>query len=236
MFLPRLLNWNLCGLLVSVEHQDSEPIFSMAVNHEKHSAEHTVESKAACTTNYLLGSRHEGRERQVRPSKRAHDDDARDLQRRSRSRPQSWWHASENIISSMCAVSTVREVNLELNGKLTGMVFRAQTPDASVGDLRCRLSKPKPAKMEDFHKTTRTAATGPMEGINLIRYQRRIHVHRVEHLFSRRSLGNPTVEVNLVADAHLSGDRLACPEFLMLLQGGREPIVCFLVPHVIVCL
>ena len=55
-------------------------------------------------------------------------------------RAQSRWHASENIIpSSTCAASTVREVNLELNGKLTGMVFRVQTADVSVGDLRCRL-------------------------------------------------------------------------------------------------
>ena len=58
MFLPRFLNWNLCGLLVSVEHWDSVPIFAMALNHEKYSAEHTVESKAAFTTNFLaLGTK-----------------------------------------------------------------------------------------------------------------------------------------------------------------------------------
>jgi len=167
LFVPRLLNWNLCGLLVFVEHQDSVPIFAITVNHEKDSAEHTVESKAACTTNYLaLGTKvvHDkfGIVKGLMATMRAICSNAVD---RGPSRG-----GTRLRTSSTCAASTVREVNLELNGKLTGLVFRVQRPDVSVADLRCRLSKPKPTKMDDFHKAMKTAAAGPMEGISLIRY------------------------------------------------------------------
>jgi len=60
-------------------------------------------------------------------------------------------------------MGAVGKVIPELNGKLTGMAFRVPTPDVSVVDLTCRLSKP--AKMEDVHKAIRAAAAGPMEGI-----------------------------------------------------------------------
>lgn len=41
----------------------------------------------------------------------------------------------------------------EMNGKLTGMAFRVPTPDVSVVDLTCRLSKP--AKYEDIVKAVK---------------------------------------------------------------------------------
>merc|ERR1719313_115617 len=50
-----------------------------------------------------------------------------------------------------------------LNGKLTGMAFRVPTPDVSVVDLTCRLTKP--AKLAEIVAACEKAAAGPMNGI-----------------------------------------------------------------------
>merc|ERR1719428_1847620 len=72
--------------------------------------------------------------------------------------------ASANIIpSGTGAAKAVGKVIPALNGKLTGMAFRVPTPDVSVVDLTCRLSKP--AKMTEIVNKIKEAADGPMEGV-----------------------------------------------------------------------
>jgi len=72
--------------------------------------------------------------------------------------------AGQNIIPATTgAAKAVGKVLPHLNGKLTGMSFRVPTPDVSVVDLTCKLSKA--ATYEEICKTIKEASEGPLKGI-----------------------------------------------------------------------
>lgn len=72
--------------------------------------------------------------------------------------------AGQNIIPAATgAAKAVGKVIPALNGKLTGMAFRVPTPNVSVVDLTCRLSKPAPYEL--IKQKVKEAADGPMKGI-----------------------------------------------------------------------
>merc|ERR1712122_106069 len=72
--------------------------------------------------------------------------------------------ASQNIIpSSTGAAKAVGKVIPAVNGKLTGMAFRVPTPDVSVVDLTCKLSKS--ASYDEIVAAIKEAAAGDMKGI-----------------------------------------------------------------------
>jgi len=50
-----------------------------------------------------------------------------------------------------------------LNGKLTGMAFRVPTPNVSVVDLTCRLTKG--ASMDEIKKAVKDASETKMKGV-----------------------------------------------------------------------
>jgi glyceraldehyde 3-phosphate dehydrogenase len=72
--------------------------------------------------------------------------------------------ASQNIIpSSTGAAKAVGKVIPHLEGKLTGMAFRVGTPDVSVVDLTCKLTKP--VSYDQIVQVIKNAANGPLKGI-----------------------------------------------------------------------
>jgi len=158
-------------VIISAPPKDDVPMYVMGVNHTGYKKEDTVVSNASCTTNCLAPL-----------TKVVHDKfgiveglmttvhamTATQLTVDGPSRGGKDWRggrcASQNIIpSSTGAAKAVGKVIPDMNGKLTGMAFRVPTPDFSVVDLTCRLSKG--ASMDDIANAVKEAAAGDMKGI-----------------------------------------------------------------------
>jgi len=157
-------------VIISAPSGDA-PMFVMGVNHTGYTSAENVVSNASCTTNCLAPL-----------AKVVHDNfgiveglmttvhamTANQLSVDGPSRGGKDWRAgrcaSENIIpASTGAAKAVGKVIPDLNGKLTGMAFRVPTPDVSVVDLTCKLSKS--ASMDDIVAKIKEAADGPMKGV-----------------------------------------------------------------------
>lgn len=158
-------------VIISAPPKDDVPIYVMGVNHTEYKTTDTVVSNASCTTNCLapltkvIDQRFgivEGLMTTV------HATTATQLTVDGPSRGGKDWRggrcASENIIpSSTGAAKAVGVCYPPCKGKLTGMAFRVPTPNVSVVDLTCRLSRS--AKYADIVTAVKEAAAGEMRGI-----------------------------------------------------------------------
>jgi len=158
-------------VIISAPPKDSVPVYVMGVNHQDYKKENTVVSNASCTTNCLAPLTkviHDNFGIVEGLMTTVHAMTATQLTVDGPSRGGKDWRggraASENIIpSSTGAAKMVGKVMPAMVGKLTGMAFRVPTPDVSVVDLTCRLSKS--ASMDEIKKAIKAAADGPMNGI-----------------------------------------------------------------------
>ncbi|CAD7935793.1 unnamed protein product [Amoebophrya sp. A25] len=158
-------------VIMSAPPKDSTPIFVMGVNEDAYTSDKHVVSNASCTTNCLAPLAkvvHEKFGIAEGLMTTVHAMTATQLVVDGPSRGGKDWRggrcASQNIIPAATgAAKAVGKVIPELNGKLTGMAFRVPTPDVSVVDLTCKLSKP--ASMADIVAACKEAAAGKMKGI-----------------------------------------------------------------------
>merc|ERR1712228_415137 len=158
-------------VLISAPPKDAVPIYVVGVNHEQYKTTDTVVSNASCTTNCLAPLAkviHEKFGIKEGLMTTVHAMTATPLTVDGPSRGGEDWRggrcASQNIIpSSTGAAKAVGKVIPELNGKLTGMAFRVPTPDVSVVDLTCKLSKS--CTYDEIKQKVKEAAEGLLKGI-----------------------------------------------------------------------
>jgi len=155
-------------VVLSAPSKDDTPMFVMGVNHTDYAGQDIV-SNASCTTNCLAPLAKVIHDKfgileglmttihAVTATQKTVDGPSLKDWRGGRG-------AGQNIIpSSTGAAKAVGKVIPSLNGKLTGMAFRVPTPNVSVVDLTCRLSKG--ASYDEIKATVKTAAEGELKGI-----------------------------------------------------------------------
>ncbi|KAL8429264.1 hypothetical protein Efla_005541 [Eimeria flavescens] len=158
-------------VIISAPPKDDVPMYVMGVNHIHFKPDQQVVSNASCTTNCLAPLAKivhdkfgivEGLMTTV------HSVTANQLTVDGPAKGGKDWRAGRcaavNIIpASTGAAKAVGKVIPELHGKLTGMAIRVPTPDVSVVDLTCKLSKA--AKYDEIVAAIREASEGHMKGI-----------------------------------------------------------------------
>jgi glyceraldehyde 3-phosphate dehydrogenase len=157
-------------VVMSAPSADHTPMFVFGVNHLSYKPDVKIVSNASCTTNCLapiakvihdnfgikeglMTTVHAATATQPTVDGPSHKD----------------WRGGRgavgmNVIpSSTGAAKAVGKVIPDLNGKLTGMAFRIPTPNVSVVDLTCVLSKG--AKYSEIKEAIKDASNGAMKGV-----------------------------------------------------------------------
>ncbi|TAF72660.1 MAG: type I glyceraldehyde-3-phosphate dehydrogenase [Bacteroidetes bacterium] len=156
-------------VILSAPAKDDTPTFVMGVNNKSYTKDMSIVSNASCTTNCLapiakvLNDKF-GIAEGLMTTVHAATATQKTVDGPSAKDWRGGRGAYQNIIpSSTGAAKAVGLVIPELKGKLTGMSFRVPTPDVSVVDLTCRLTKG--ASYEEIKKAMKEASEGSMKGI-----------------------------------------------------------------------
>jgi glyceraldehyde 3-phosphate dehydrogenase len=156
-------------VIMSAPAKDDTPTFVMGVNHKSYTADMDIVSNASCTTNCLAPiakvlNDNFGIAEGLMTTVHAVTATQKTVDGPSAKDWRGGRGAYQNIIpSSTGAAKAVGLVIPELKGKLTGMSFRVPTPDVSVVDLTCRLTKG--ASYETIKAAMKAASEGDMAGI-----------------------------------------------------------------------
>lgn len=133
-------------VLVSAPSKGADMTVVYGVNHDKLAKEHVVVSNASCTTNCLAPVAHVlhslyGIEQGYMTTIHAYTGDQATVDTLHKDLRRARAAALNMIPTSTGAAKAVGEVLPELKGKLDGSAIRVPTPNVSVVDLKCVLSK-----------------------------------------------------------------------------------------------
>uniref|UniRef100_A0AB74UPM0 Glyceraldehyde-3-phosphate dehydrogenase n=1 Tax=Sepiella japonica TaxID=279094 RepID=A0AB74UPM0_SEPJA len=155
-------------VVISAPSKDA-PMFVMGVNNDKYTSDLNVVSNASCTTNCLAPlakviNDEFGIEEALMTTVHSYTATQKVVDGPSSKDWRGGRGAAQNIIpSSTGAAKAVGKVIPELNGKMTGMAFRVPTPNVSVVDVTCRLSKG--ASYDKIKQVVKSASENAMKGI-----------------------------------------------------------------------
>lgn len=156
-------------VIMSAPSKDDTPMFVMGVNQTSYKNDMNFVSNASCTTNCLAPiakvlNDSFGIDEGLMTTVHATTATQKTVDGPSLKDWRGGRGAGQNIIpSSTGAAKAVGKVIPALNGKLTGMAFRVPTPDVSVVDLTCRLSKE--TSYEEICAAMKKASEGDLKGV-----------------------------------------------------------------------
>ncbi|KAA5606482.1 type I glyceraldehyde-3-phosphate dehydrogenase [Roseospira marina] len=155
-------------VLVSAPASGADLTVVYGVNHDQLTAEHIVVSNASCTTNCLAPVAKVlndtfGLVRGFMTTIHSYTGDQRTVDTLHKDLRRARAAAANIIPTSTGAAKAVGLVLPELAGKLDGVAIRVPTPNVSLVDLKCELSKT--ATAEEINAAMTAAATGPLKGV-----------------------------------------------------------------------
>jgi len=156
-------------VIISAPAKEPDITVCMGVNEDRLDTEkHRIISNASCTTNCLAPVAkvlHEnfGIVRGLMTTVHSYTNDQRILDLPHKDLRRARAAAVSMIPTSTGAAKAIGLVLPELKGKLDGMAIRVTTPNVSVVDLVCDVSKD--ASKEDVNAKLKEAATGRMKGV-----------------------------------------------------------------------
>lgn len=156
-------------VLISAPGKGQDFTIAFGINDEKYdAAKHNIISNASCTTNCLAPVAKVlmdsfGLERGLMTTIHSYTSDQRlhDLPHEDLRRARA--AAISMIPTSTGAARMIGEVIPELKGKLNGTSIRVPTPNVSIVDLTCELSRK--TTVEEINAAFKTAAEGRMKGV-----------------------------------------------------------------------
>ncbi len=156
-------------VLISAPGKNEDITIVMGVNQDKYNkAEHSVISNASCTTNCLAPvakviNDEFGIEHGTMTTIHSYTNDQRILDLPHKDLRRARAAALSMIPTTTGAAKAVSLVIPELKGKLDGLAIRVPTPDVSLVDLVCRVSRDVTA--EEVNAALKKASEGSLKGI-----------------------------------------------------------------------
>ncbi len=155
-------------VLISAPGADADLTVVYGVNHDRLTKDHKVVSNASCTTNCLAPVAkvlHDafGIEHGFMTTIHAYTGDQPTLDTMHKDLYRGRAAAMSMIPTSTGAAKAVGLVLPELNGKLDGVSIRVPTPNVSVIDLKCVMSKA--VTVEQINRAMIKASKGELKGI-----------------------------------------------------------------------